>query len=222
MRTLRLLLTVPFLAFFVFSTFAGQKPNEKPDNQLEARIGRQVSFLISQIKESPEGGRFLKEHSESDIVKVIWFLQYPRERFDAVKDITGLCDYIWAIQRYSFEKGRRGGQKIYLNDFFGFLHDNFLTADCQNVKILTYLLLNCDIAVLGEALADSYTRLFECQPALFVEDLKTRENWKDIVRLLGAGDTRAFGIGLSKLGSSPFELELKAWVAALEKKERFS
>lgn len=193
-------------------------PNRENQAPNDLRTNEQITELVSKFKGTDEGKLFFKNHDEFLFRKSLSFLQYPKEFFASIERIPDLCTYFWTYQFY-VHNNREVFQNFGLNDFFQFLHFNFSTVDRQNVPILTHLILVCDAAVFEEALTDIYSKLFEFHSGIFINDLKQRKNWRIIIDHLPAGDWRAFKAGISKLGSSAFELELKAYVASIEKNE---
>jgi hypothetical protein len=216
MRRARVLLASFIVFVLVVPVHANQRINDQHKAKVDRYINEQANCLISEYKKTKDGEEFLKKHNEADLRKTIAFLQYPIDYFAAIQGIPDLFSYIWAFQLYLY-KAREIGQKTGLLDFYQFLLINFRSANRQNVPILTHLILVCDYAVLGEALVDVYTKLFEFQYEVFLNDLVQRKNWKYVINSLTAGDWRAFKAGLAKLGTSKFELELKDYVASLEK-----
>jgi hypothetical protein len=221
MKTPSTLSVLIFGAFLFFTPLAGQKLNRDLEEQTDAWLGQQVTALVARIKETERGRIFLENHSEADLRKLILFLQEPSRRFESIQDIPDPCSYFWAVQEYFFS-ARKEALETRLRDFLGFISEDFQIADRQNISMLTHFLMTCHSGIICEALADRYTRLFGSDPGPFLEDLEGRENWKDIVRQLEGGDWQKLKMGLSKLGSSAFECELKAFVASLEKRFQFS
>ncbi len=215
-RNTRAVLIIFIVIFHVVPISANQRLNGQLNATVDHWINDQADCFISEYKKTKDGEEFLKKHNKADLRKTIVFLQYPIEYFAAIQEIPDLFSYIWAFQLYLF-KAREIGQKTDFTDFYHFLHINFQSANRQNVPILTHLILVCDYAVLGEALVDIYTKLFEFQYEVFISDLGGRKNWKYVINSLTAGDWRAFKAGLAKLSTSKFELELKGYVASLEK-----
>lgn len=217
MRIVKILLIFVLAFYSLGLDLRGQELNRQLCSQVDHWLDGQIAGLINDFKKTENGSIFLKNHSEEGLRKSILFLQCPEDHFKAIQSLPDLCANIWAIQLLFFDLKDRG-QEPELCDFFRFLRGNFEKANAQNVPILTYLILVCDKGVLSESLAERYTRLFEFQYDLFVKDLKQRTDWRDVVRSIMAGDWRAFSAGLSKLGTSEFELELKKYVASLIKR----
>jgi hypothetical protein len=168
--------------------------------------------LISAYKETDEGVAFLKKHKELDLLNVVLFLQYPSEYFCRIQRIHDLCSFMWAIEMFLYQQ-----RNMEFDGFFGFVRRNFQVASTENVPILTYLILNCEHAYFAEELVNVYSKLFEKQYVLFIEDLKRRNDWKRIINGMPAGDWNAFKRGLAKLGNSKFELELKEYASSIDK-----
>jgi hypothetical protein len=83
---------------------------------------------------------------------------------------------------------------------------------------LAFLLLN-DSACghWGEELADCYTILFGKDPVPFVKDLKKRADWRSVVDSLQSGSGSEFMRGVSKLGNSMFERELRSYLTFMDR-----
>lgn len=162
------------------------------------------------------GRQFLAEHSTEDMKKTIMFIQSPVRYFDCVKGIDSFCKYIDVYGRFFNETS--GSSR----DFYDiFLKRNFSTISRENVPILTFLLLSCQgNALFSELLAEAYTVLFESDPALFVIDLKGRKNWRIVLDSLKPGSWPALQSGLTKLGNSRFEREIKAYIFATRPKRK--
>lgn len=185
-------------------------------DQFDLWINEQITFVIKEIKETDEGRSFLMTHDEETLRISIAFLQNPEKYFSSFRYIPNPCEYFWAYQMFRFSK-REIDQDLVLYDFFDCLGKYFDTIDPVRVSMLSHLILVCNAAIFEEALADRYSKQFEKSPKIFISDLKKRRDWRKIIEHLLSGDWRAFKAGVSSLGSSPFERELQAYVASLEK-----
>lgn len=213
---------IRFLTLFIVAIYslsfasAGRDPNIQACVQTDHWLDEQVNRFVIDFKKTENGSVFLKSHTEYGLRQSIVFLQCPKEHFGAIQSLPDLCANFWAIQIFFFTM-KEGSREPELKDFFQFVRDNFEKVDAHSIPILTHLILVCDTGVLGESLAERYSRLFEFQYDELLRDLKQREDWRNVVRSVMAGDWRAFSAGMSKLGSSEFELEFKAYVASLIK-----
>lgn len=216
MRTIRSLTLVVIAIYSLSFVLVGRGLNVQACVQIDHWLDEQVTRFVIDFKKTENGRVFLKSHTEDGLRKSLVFLQCPKEHFRAIQSLPDLCANIWAIQIFFFTI-KEGSREPELKDFFQFMRDNFEKADTQSIPILTHLILVCDTGVLGESLAERYSRLFEFQYDELLRDLKQREDWRNVVRSVMAGDWRAFSAGLSKLGCSEFELELKNYVASLIK-----
>jgi hypothetical protein len=169
-------------------------------------------IIVSKFKQSEVGRAFLINHSEKDLEIVLSFQWDPLRNFQKVQRVANVCSYIWAYAGYLAETKQKDDA-----GYLDFFSKHFRIATDDNVPILTYLLLNCNNAFLGEELSDVYTTLFGSSPKIFIKDLRRRKNWKQIVDETRAGNWRAFKEGLAKLGDSGFELELKNYVLSMSK-----
>lgn len=169
-------------------------------------------IIVSKFKQSEVGKAFLINHSEKDLEIVLSFQRDPLRNFQDVQRVANVCSYIYAYANYLAETKQKDDA-----GYLDFFSKHFRIATDDNVPILTYLLLNCNNAFLGEALADRYTTLFGSSPKIFIKDLRRRKNWKQIVDETRAGNWQAFEEGLAKLGDSGFELELKNYVLSMFK-----
>jgi hypothetical protein len=154
----------------------------------------------------------MTNHSEKDLERVLAFLQDPVRNFRSVQRVADECSYEYAYANYLAETKQKDDA-----GYLTFFSTRFRIATDDNVPILTYLLLNCHNAFLGESLADRYTVLFKSSPEIFIKDLRRRKNWKQIVDETRGGDWQAFREGLAKLGDSGFELEFKNYVLSIFK-----
>jgi hypothetical protein len=168
--------------------------------------------IVSKFKQTEVGRGFLLNHSEKDLEKVLAFLQDPVRNFRSVQRVADVCSHEYAYANYLAETKQKDDA-----GYMTFFSTHFQVATDDNVPILTYLILNCNNAFLGEAYADRYTVLFKSSPEIFIKDLRRRKNWKQIVDEIRAGNGRAFREGLAKLGDSGFELELKNYVLSMSK-----
>ena len=168
--------------------------------------------IVSKFKQTEVGRGFLINHSEKDLEKVLAFLQDPLRNFHSVQRVADVCSYEYAYAKYLAETKQKDDA-----GYLKFFSTHFRVATDDNVPILTYLILNCHNAFLGEALVDRYTMLFGSSPEIFIKDLRRRTNWKHIVDETRAGNWQAFKEGLAKLGDSGFELELKNYVLSISK-----
>jgi hypothetical protein len=173
---------------------------------------KQARDTARRFKETNVGRAFLANHSQKDLEIVLRFLRDPLTNFRDVQSLPDICSYIYAYANYLAES--KGDDTA---GYLVFLSTNFRTANEENVPVLTYLIMNCRNAFLGEAFADRYAVLFETSPSIFVKDLMKRRNWKQVVNELRGGNWGAFKAGLAKLGDSPFELELKSYVLSMER-----
>jgi len=158
------------------------------------------------------GRGFLKNHTEKNLAIVLSFERDPLRNFRDVQRVADVCSYIYAYANYLAETKQKD-EAGYMN----FFSKHFRIATDENVPILTYLVLNCHNAFLGESFMGQYTDLFGASPEIFIKDLKRRANWKQVVDEARVGNWRAFEEGLAKLGNSGFELELKNYVASISK-----
>ena len=175
---------------------------------LTAADKQDVKEFIHEFSISKTGRAFLSSHSEENLKKIVLFLENPVTYFDNVEPIEGFCEYISAYSAFLIINNRIPG------DFFSaFLDKHFVEVDSNKVRILTFLLAGCQASALfAELLAERYTVLFGSNPQIFIRDLETRKNWKEIMDSLRSGHAREFQAGLAKLGDSSFEKELKEYV----------
>lgn len=160
-----------------------------------------------EIKQTERGRKFLQDHSEDNLGKVILFLNDPGKYFNQVRMIDDICSYISLYDDCSLKKNENQSvMSIFLSDFF-------FKINSAKVEMLSFLLLRCEAPVYIEEIADTYTRNFKNKPQKFIAILK-KTDWKRIVDRLDAGNWSEFKIGLGKLGKSKFELELKKYVFA--------
>ena len=175
--------------------------------------GGQIGNIVSKFKQSEVGKAFLLGHSEKDLEIVLAFLRDPVRNFPRVQRVANVCSYIYAYACYLAEtndKDEAGYHDLSIKYFW--------PATDENVPILTYLVMNCHNAFLGESFVDEYTKLFGASPEVFVRDLRRRPNWKEIVRHLTSGYWGAFTDGLARLGNSGFERELKDYALSISKR----
>lgn len=166
-----------------------------------------VKREIFKIKQSERGWRFLQDHSEDNLKKVILFLNDPEKYFKQVMKIDEICLYISLYDDCSLKMNENQSvMSIFLSEFFNEI--NITKAD-----ILSFLLLKCDAPVYLEEIADRYTKKFKDCPQRFMPILKKTE-WKRIVDRLDAGDWSELKNGLEKLGNSHFEVKFKKYVLA--------
>ena len=181
-------------------------------HSLCALTDRDIREQIKEMKLLAEGREFFNDHSEENMYKIMSFVHDPTEHFPGIQDIKDWCSYIQMCDRYLINvKRKRIG-------CFGTLMRHFLDVDGDKVVVLTFLIStgrSCGLYL--EALSARYSRLFSSNPTIFVEDLKKRKDWRDIVETLQVGDWNAFKTGLTKLGDSEFEKGLKSYASSLER-----
>jgi hypothetical protein len=183
-----------------------------PMNRKQAK--EEIKVIKSRIQEW--GLEDYRIDDEKALEDVILFINDPLDRFDSIMHLNthqlwhyiGMYDYVL--------KGRKGIGTFY---FFDRLEKSMIPVNATKVKLVTYLVHDrMPDGVDAEFMVDIYTKLFEVNPHLFVNDLKTRSDWKDLIGCLASGDYMAMNRGLAKLGNSRFEKELKAYWAECEKR----
>jgi len=157
-------------------------------------------------------------NSEEALEKVILFVNDPLKYSDLPHAMDGyqLWNYIYLYDSFLFQTKK---SKV---EFFFFQQLDTLTKTMNDEKVMlvTTLFINCHGALYCEGLCGYYTELFGRYPALFVKDLKKRNDWKRIIGDLAPGDYEAMKAGLAKLGDSKFERELKEFWVECEKRWR--
>ena len=165
-----------------------------------------VKALIENIKKTDYGREFLQRHSETNLEKMILFSRDPVKFFPDIQDIKDWCAYLGLYDEYM-----RVELKSSHSLMFSWARDKFIKADDDSAAILAFLLLNhYACGHWGEELADRYTILFGEDPVPFMKDLEKRADWMSIVDSLQSGNGSEFRKGVSKLGDSMFERELKS------------
>jgi hypothetical protein len=173
---------------------------------------REIKEQIKELSETKYGQQFLSGHSLKYLEEVILFLQIPEKHFVGIQNIEGLRFYIMIYEQYLRETDRYGGFLI-----SAFLEKHFQTIDDVKVNIITYLLLNCSQGIAGEFLSEKFIDLFGSNPDIFINELKKRKDWKEVIRELLPGKWESFRECVNKLGNSQFEMELKKYVSDLDK-----
>lgn len=174
---------------------------------LIASDNQEARQLINEIKKCEYGQKFLKDHSQGNLYKIILFSRDPKKYFSSIQDIKDWCAYTEVYDRCLY---LRKVEDSWLVTLYSHLQE----VDEKTAAILTHLLLNdWNCGAYGEALSTRYTILFAKNPRPFVEDLKKRKNWREVVdQTTRFGEWWYYSAGLSKLGDSGFEKELKDYV----------
>ena len=174
-------------------------------------LPKNVDSQINEIATTDYGRCFLTEHSFTNLRLVVEFIHEPPAYLEAVKDIQGICDYLSIYRRYFNEKAKAP------SDFYDFfLRKHFATINIQKIQVLTFLLINCQkSALFSELLADVYANYFSSDPTLFICDLRMRAEWKAVVDALISASWPILESGLSKMGNSLFENEIREYVNSL-------
>jgi hypothetical protein len=181
-------------------------------HSLCAFADQDIKEQIKEIKLLEDGREFFNDHSEENMYKIIRFVHNPTKHFPSILNIKDWCSYIQVWDFYLIKVKREA------IGCFGTLMRDFCDVDEEKVAILTFLLStgrNCGLY--QEALSTRYSRLFSSNPIVFIEDLKKRKDWRDIIETLQVGDWNAFKVGLTKLGDSEFEIGLKSYASYLER-----
>ena len=169
----------------------------------------EIKTIKSRIKDWGLPSEYYRIADEKALEDVILFINDPVDRFDSIKyldnhqlwNYIGMYDYVL--------KGTKGTGTFY---FFEHLRKMVIPVDAMKVRLVTYLMHDSQPdGVYGELMVDLYTKLFGDYPVLFVNDLKTRSDWKNVIDDLAAGDYVAMTTGLEKLGNSRFEMDLKEY-----------
>lgn len=185
-----------------------------PTDRKQAK--KEIDLIKSRIKDWGLPSESFRIDDEKALEDVILFIQDPVSRFDSIKyldnhqlwNYIGMYDYVL--------KGSRGIGTFY---FFEHLENLLVPVDAKKVNLVTYLMHDSQPdGVYGEWMSDLYTKLFGDNPILFANDLKTRSDWKNVIGDLACGDYEAMTAGLTKLGNTKFELELKEyWAECMNK-----
>ncbi len=176
----------------------------------------EIKIMKSRIKDWGPPYEYYKIEDEKAFEDVILFINDPVDRFDSIKYLNDhqLWNYISMYD--TVLKGTKGVGTFF---FFDHLKKFMIPLDERKIKLVTYLLHDRQPdGVYGELIVEIYTRLFGVDPLLFVNDLKTRSDWKDIIGSLGSGDYEAMATGLKELGNTKFEMELKEYWTECRKK----
>ncbi len=173
-------------------------------------LDAQIDEFMGRFRATKEGALFLTQHPEKDLREVLKFLQDPRGFSGPALALADLCACLAAIRDFRHKLAPRGDPSDLATEM------SFGSVDAENIALLTSLMLRCDEFEVRSDLAIRYTQLFEVHFGAIVKDLEQRANWKDVIQAASAGDKRAFFIGLSRLGDSPFERELKAYAQSLK------
>jgi hypothetical protein len=180
------------------------------------QANEEIKVIKSRIQDWALRNDYYRIDDEKALEDVILFINDPVGRFDSIKRLN--TDQLWKyISMYDYVlKGSKGIGTFY---FFDHLKEMMIPVDEKKVKLVTYLMHDCQPdGVFAELLVDLYTGLFAVDPLLFVNDLKTRTDWKDVIDSLGSGDYEAMRAGLAKLGNTKFEMELKEYWTECRKK----
>ncbi|HVP89853.1 MAG TPA: hypothetical protein VMS75_01425 [Terriglobales bacterium] len=128
-----------------------------------------------------------------------------------LEEVKKLDDLPFWLSRFEEAQTRDGRPEIFaLSSLFV---NNFGEINEKKIEILVYLLLHCGNGVDGELLADEAGGLFKDHTVLFVEVLERTREWKSIVDDMYDLAGPDLAEGLKNLGDTPFERELKRYVA---------
>ncbi|HSA95349.1 MAG TPA: hypothetical protein VLJ16_04815 [Acidobacteriota bacterium] len=138
-----------------------------------------------------------KEKGLSDIAA---FINDPIKNFDRIKGFDDIGDLIGDYER-------RSGHDRLLNDFFS---RHFAEISERKIEILIHLIQKSGSGIYGEIFVNWAEEVFCNQPKMFVRVLEGNTDWKEVIyQLAMIGDISRC---LEKLGNSPFELEIKAYI----------
>jgi hypothetical protein len=202
---------VAFLSFtacqLLSLRLSGQDFLSYDKKQIKAQI-REIIKTCSESKK-PEDRWFMSWAKPGEFEKVILFLQKPVEYFSDIQKIQNVGSYVSWYWHYLMEiRGYRG---FIISDF---LEAYFWMIDEKGVQVLTFMLENCSDGVNGEIIAGRYIDLFAGHPQLFINDLKTRKDWRRIIDGCFAMDPNKLKAMAERLGDSEFEREFKRYVFA--------
>jgi len=169
----------------------------------------QIETQINEMRKKYAGPEYSAVASSEAFKNVILFLQNPTKYFGAIKNIPHVQSYISLYGTYLNETHKLNGLLIGV-----FLDKHFSTIDEERVPILTFLLLNCSQGVFGELTTWYYIDLFASNPQLFIQDLKKRSGWREVVDNLVPFDSGKFKESMKKLGASDFEKQFKNYVSS--------
>ena len=173
----------------------------------------EIRIIRSRIQDWGLADRY-KIDDEKALEDVILFIHDPVTHFDSIKDIHRLWNYIGMYDHVM--KGSNGSTADY---FLNHLREISVNIDAKKIEVITYLLHDHHPdGVYMELLVELYIGLFEMSPGQFVNNLKTRQDWKSVIERLSIGNYETMKAGLKKLGDSKFERELKEYWAECEKR----
>jgi hypothetical protein len=143
-----------------------------------------------------------KEKGLSDIEA---FINDPIKNFDRIKRFDDIGDWIGDYER-------RSGNDRLLNDFFS---RHFAEISEKKIEILIHLIQKSGSGIYGEIFVDWAEDVFCNQPKMFIRVLEGNTDWKEVIyQLAMIGDISRC---LEKLGNSPFELEIRAYIERILK-----
>jgi len=144
-----------------------------------------------------------KEKGLSDIEA---FINDPVKNFDRIKRFDDIGDWIGDYER-------RSGNDRLLNDFFS---RHFAEISEKKIEILIHLIQKSGSGMYGEIFVDRAEEVFCNQPKMFIRVLDGNTDWKEVIYQLAT--IGSISRCLEKLSDSPFELEVKAYVEGILKK----
>ena len=202
-------ISVPVRVFVLSIAFAGFGSGQTSLTMDRKQAKEEIKVIKSRIQDWAMPNEYYKINDEKALEDVILFINDPVDRFDSIKYLNTheLWQYIGM-----YDDVLKGSKGIGTFFFFGRLEKEMIPVDSRKVKLVTYLLHDREPdGVYAELMVDIYIKSFETNPQLFVDDLKTRSDWKDVIGNLASGDYDAMTAGLKELGSTKFEMELKEY-----------
>lgn len=151
---------------------------------------------------------FFQKDREEKIKLIGDFVEDAVSNFEKIKKLDNL--QFW-LRRYENAQAKDGWAHFALSSLSV---NNFSEIDENKIEILVYLMIHCGHGADGELLAGDAERIFKDYPELFVGVLRKTREWKRIIDVIRYEQSKAaFLECLKKLGNTPFEKELKRYVA---------
>jgi hypothetical protein len=198
-----------FRVFVLSIAFAGFGLGQTSPPMDRKQAKEEIKVIKSRIQDWGLPKDYYSIDDEKALADVILFVEDPLGRFDSIKHLDNhqlwkyidMCDHVL--------KGTKDIGTFY---FFDHLKKLMIPPDDKKVKLVTYLMHDCQPdGAFAELLVDLYTNLFAISPFLFVNDLKSRADWKDVIGGLASGNYDAMTAGLKELDNTKFEMQLKEY-----------
>ncbi len=177
------------------------------EDQIKTQI-KEIFAPYPKLQETFAHQIFMLSSSPENMKITIFFLQNPLKYFDDEKRVPDPFSYFALYEQYLKDKKEVDANCFLLEDFF---NQHFKTIDEKRIQIITFL-LECSSGIDWDVVSIYYVKFFLRNTHLFIEDLRKRDNWRDIIKSSFFIDQDNTEAAIAELGNSEFEKELKKYM----------